>query len=220
MAACAYAEKLPLSAKEKSQLLTYRQAGQILCEDTASLDQAIRLDPQNALAYFLRARCSATNAEQAVVFYRKAIELKPEWKRYYVDVALLANGIESYKSSDEGLKIWQQALDSAPDDPRVYAGYANALRSRGKNTDAEAMLSRGAARNGPDAESASELCSMYIAENNLAKLRPVCETAVAGLSSEVLGTLAYQLSEIKEYALAEAAYRKAVERGPDPGNVS
>lgn len=219
-AACVHAEKLPLSAKEKSQVLTYKQAPQLLCEDKTSLDQAIRLDPQNALAYFLRARCRATNGEEAVNSYRKAIELKPEWKRYYVDVALLANGLESYKSSDEGLKVWQLALESAPDDPRVYAGYASALRLRGKNAGAEAMLKRGTATNGSDADSAYGLCSMYIAQKNPAKLRPVCQTAIAGLSSQVLGTLGYELSEIKEYALAEAAYRKAVERGPDPGNVS
>jgi superkiller protein 3 len=220
LAACAHAEKLPLSTKEKSQVLTYKQAAQLLCEDKTSLNQAIRLDPQNALAHFLRARCSATNIEEAVNSYRKAIELKPEWKRYYVDVALLANGLESYKSSDEGLKIWQLSLESAPDDPRVYAGYASALRSRGKNAEAEAMLRRGMATNGSDADSAYGLCSMYVAQKNLVKLRPVCETAIAGLSGQALGTLGYELSEIKEYALAEAAYRKAVESGPDPGNVS
>jgi hypothetical protein len=48
LAACVHAEKLPLSAKEKSQVLTYKQAPQLLCEDKTSLDQAIRLDPQNA----------------------------------------------------------------------------------------------------------------------------------------------------------------------------
>src|SRR5690349_20828421 len=74
LASCAHAEKLPLSRKEKSQVLTYKQAAQLLCEDKTPLDQAIRLDPQNALAYFLRARCSATNAEEAVNSYRKAIE--------------------------------------------------------------------------------------------------------------------------------------------------
>jgi tetratricopeptide (TPR) repeat protein len=220
LAACEHAEKLPLSTKEKSQVLTYKRAAQLLCEDKTPLDQAIWLDTQNALAYFLRARCSATNAEEAVNSYRKAIELRPEWKRYYVDVALLANGLESYKSSDEGLKIWQLALESAPDDPRVYPGYASALGSRGKNAEAEAMLKRGTATISSDADSAYGLCSMYIAQKDLTKLRPVCETAIAGLSSEALGTLGYQLSEIKEYALAEAAYRKAVERGPDPGNVS
>src|SRR5690349_9519906 len=46
LAACAHAEKLPLSAKEKSQVLTYKQAAQLLCEDKTPLDQAIRLDAQ------------------------------------------------------------------------------------------------------------------------------------------------------------------------------
>jgi superkiller protein 3 len=102
----------------------------------------------------------------------------------------------------------------------VYTGYASALRLRGKNAEAEAMLKRGTPMNGAGADSAYGLCSMYITQKNLAKLRPVCQTAIAGLSSQALGTLGYELSEIKEYALAEAAYRKAVERGPDPGNVS
>jgi len=44
------------------------------------------------------------------------------------------------------------------------------------------------------------------------EFRPACTTAIAGLSSGLLGTLAFQLSQINEYALAEAAYRKALER--------
>jgi hypothetical protein len=39
LAACAHAEKLPLSTKEKSQVLTYKQAAQLLCEDKTSLNQ-------------------------------------------------------------------------------------------------------------------------------------------------------------------------------------
>lgn len=220
LAACSDAEKRTLTPKQKSQVLTYEQAGQLLCQDTKLLDQAIVLDPQNALAYFLRGRCSATEAEDAVRSYRKAIELNPGWKRYYVDVALLANNLNSYKSSDEGLKLWQLALESAPDDPRLYAGYAGALESRGKKAEAEAMLKKGTALHGAGAESASGLCAMYIAQKNAEKLRPVCETAIAGAPSEALATLGYQLNQIQEYALAEAAYRRAVERGPDPGNVS
>lgn len=220
LAACVYAEKLPLSTEEKSQVLTFESVAQPLCEDKTLLEKAIQLDPQNALAYFLRASCSRGSGDEIVKTYRKAIELNPEWKRYYVDAALVANGAESYKSSDEGLKLWQLALASAPDDPRAYAGYASALRSRGKNAEAEAILKKGSALNASDAEAAYGLCSLYIAQKDTARLRPVCETAIAGGAIEALGTLGYQLSEIEEYGLAEAAYRKAVERGPDPGNVS
>ncbi len=214
--ACQHAKKLPLSAKEKSQVLTYEFSAQPLCDPKTPLDQAIRLDPQNAVAYFLRASCSSTKLEEALKSYLKAIELNPEWKRYYVDVAILANGAASYKSSEQGLKLWHLALESAPDDPRVYAGYGGALRSRGKNAEAEAMFQRGLAANPSDADSAYGLCSMYIDQKNSAKFRPACTTAIAGLSSGLLGTLAFQLSQINEYALAEAAYRKALERGPDP----
>lgn len=219
LSTCAHAEKLPLSTQEKSQVFTFECVAQPLCEDKTLLEKAIQLDPQNALAYFLRASYGQASADEVVKTYRKAIELNPEWKRYYVDAALVANGAESYKSSDEGLKLWQVALASAPDDPRAYTGYASALRSRGKNAEAEKILKKGSALNATDAEAAYGLCTLYITQKDTARLRPVCETAIAGLSSEVLGTLGYALSEIKEYGLAESAYRKAVERGPDPGNV-
>lgn len=213
--ACKRAEKLQPGAKEKSQILTYEFAAQPGCESKTLIDEAVRLDPQNALAYFLRPSCGTNKVEEAVKSYRRAIELNPEWKRYYVDVAIVANNADSYKSSDEGLKLWQLALESAPDDPRAYAGYGNALKSRAKYADAEAMFQKGLVANPSDAETASGLCSLYIEQKNLTKLRPSCTTAIR-LDSEQLETLAWQLSGIKEYALAESAYRKALERGFDP----
>lgn len=219
LAACKHAKRLPLSAKEKSHVLTYEYAAQSICDSKALLDEAIRLDPENSLAYFLRATCSATNVEETVKSYLKAIELNPEWKRYYVDVAILANSTGNYKSSEQGLKLWQLALESAPDDPRVYTGYASALMSHGKNAEAEAMFQEGLAANPSDADSLYGLCSLYIDQKNPAKFRPMCTTAIAGLSSGLLGTLAFQLGRINEYALAEASYRKALESGPDPQNT-
>jgi tetratricopeptide (TPR) repeat protein len=214
--ACRHAEKLLLSTKERSQVLTYEFITEPLGPESKTLlDDAIRLDPQNALAYFLRASCCTDKPEEAVKSYRRAIELNPEWKRYYVDVAILADSADSYKSSDEGLRLWQIALESAPDDPRSYAGYGNALKSRGKIAEAEAVFQKGLMANPYDARYASGLCSLYIEQKNLTKLRPSCTTAIR-LDSEQLETLAWQLNGIKEYPLAESAYRKALERGFDP----
>lgn len=220
VAACKLAEKRSSDAKEKSEVLTYEYVASPLSENNkTSLDRAIRLDPQNALAYFLIATRGSANADESVKAFRKAIDLRPEWKRYYVDVALLASGAESYKSSDDGLKLWQLALESAPDDPRVYAGFGRGLMARGKSAEAEAMFEKGVAANSSDSDSAYELCSMYIAQKNVAKLRPMCTAAIAGLPSYELDTLAYQLNQINEHSLAEAAYRKALEVGPDPQHV-
>ena len=77
--------------------------------------------------------------------------MNPEWKRYYVDVALLADNADSYRSSEQGLQLWQRALESAPDDLRVYAGYGNALEARGRIAAAEAMFQKGLAANPADA---------------------------------------------------------------------
>lgn len=216
MLACKRAQKLPLTAKEKSQVLTYEFVAQPPpINATTALDKAIALDPQNALAYFLRAHF-ATN-DQAVRFYLKAIELNPEWKRYYVDAALLSGNADSYKSN-KGLQLWQHALESAPDDLRVYAGYGNALRARGRIAAAEAMFQKGLAANSSDAQSAAGLCSLYIKENKRNKLRSACRSAV-GFSAAPLESLAFELSQAQEYALAELAYRKALERALDPRNV-
>lgn len=111
--ACKRAQKLPLTAKERSQVLTYEFVAQPPGNAATLLDKAIAVDPQNALAYFLRAHIAAN--DQGVRLYLKAIELNPEWKRYYVDVALLSDNADSYKSNDQGLQLWQRALESAPD---------------------------------------------------------------------------------------------------------
>jgi tetratricopeptide (TPR) repeat protein len=213
--ACKHAKKLQLSAKEKSQVLTYEFAAQSSSESKALLDEAIRLDPENALAYFSRASSGTAKVEEAVNGYQRAIKLNPEWKRYYVDVAIVADNADSYKNSEEGLKLWQLAVESAPDDPRAYAGYANALSRRGKTAEAEGIFQKALAANPSDAESAAGLCSLYIKQKNPTKLRPSCTTTIQ-LDSGELETLAWELGDLKEYALAESAYRKALERGFDP----
>jgi tetratricopeptide (TPR) repeat protein len=219
LTACSRAEKMPLSPKEKSQVLTSEFSARSSCDAKKKIDEAIRLDPQNALAYFLRAECTLTSVEESVKFYREAIELNPAWKRYYVDVAILMSGSESYKSSDELLKMWQTALESAPDDPRVYAGNGSALKSHGKNAEAEGMFQKGLALNPSDEGSATALCFQYIEQKNTAKFRPMCATAIA-LSSGQLEMIAYDLAQVQEYALVEAAYRKTLKRGSDPQHIA
>ena len=203
-AACGRALKLQLSPKDKSQVLTFEYGAQPGA-DAKLLDAAIGLDPQNALAYFLRPNLQS---------FLRAIELNPQWKRYYVDAALMAAGNPKYASTDEGLKLWQLALENAPDDPRAYPGYAKALRARGKTEAAEAMLRRGVAANPDDADSAAELCDLYIKEKDFAKLRPACRRAIEIPNSRV-DTLAEDLKDLKEYALAEAAFREWLQRYDD-----
>jgi tetratricopeptide (TPR) repeat protein len=214
--ACKRAQQLPLPAKERSQVLTYEFVAQPPGNAASVLDKAIALDPQNALAYFLRAHIAAN--DQGVRLYLKAIELNSEWKRYYVDVALLSDNANSYKSNEQGLQLWQRALESAPDDLRVYAGYGNALRARGRIAAAEAMFQKGVAADPSDAQSAAGLCSLYIKLRDVDKLRSACRTAV-GFSAAPLESLAFELNQVQEYALAESAYRKALGRGFDPQNT-
>ncbi len=218
--ACKRAGKLPLSAKERSLVLTYEYAAEPLYSPTMALDEAIRIDPENALAYFLRglATSSPNASDVGVRSYLRAIELNAEWKRYYVDVALLADNADSYKSNEQGLELWQRALESAPDDPRVYAGYGNALRARGRIAAAEAMFQKGLAADPTDALSAAGLCSLHIKQKNVDKLRSTCRTAV-GFSAAPLDSLAFELSQVQEYALAELAYRKALERVSDAQHI-
>jgi tetratricopeptide (TPR) repeat protein len=203
-AACQRALKLGLSAKEKSQVLTYKYVG-LQEPNSKLLDTAIALDPQNALAHFLH------NSLESLL---KAIELNPEWKRYYVEAALLGASDPKYASTDDGLKLWQLALQDAPDDPRVYSGYAKALKARGRTADAEAILKCGVAANPSDADSARELCELHIKAKDFSKLRPACQQAIR-VADRSVDMLAWELEEVKEYALAEKAYRVWLERYDD-----
>ena len=138
---CERAEKLRLPPKDKAEVLIYKYSAGPLCSPELPLDKALKLDPQNVLAYFLKAEailCTG-NRDAAIPLYIKAIELNPEWKPYYVDVGLLMNlgcaGCDSIV-----LKTWQLALESSPDNPRVLAGYGNALLTQKKTSEAQAMF--------------------------------------------------------------------------------
>jgi len=208
---CERAEKLRLPPKEKVEVLIYKYSAGPICTPELVLDKAIKLDPQNALAYFLKAEailCTG-NRDAAIPLYIKAIELNPEWKPYYVDVGLLMNlgcaGCDSIV-----LKTWQLALESSPDDPRVLAGYGNALLIQKKPNEAQAAFRKALERNPSDASAAFGLCQIYLGAPNLGPYRQLCETAIPGISDSELGSLAYQLEQKKDYSLAERAYRRAI----------
>jgi tetratricopeptide (TPR) repeat protein len=208
---CERAEKLRLPPKEKAEIFIYQYSAGPLCSPELPLDKAIKLDPQNALAYFLKAEailCTG-NRDAAIPLYIKAIELNPEWKPYYVDVGLLMNlgcaGCDSIV-----LKIWQLALETAPDDPRVLAGYGNALLSQKKTLEAQTMFRKALDRSPSDGVVAFGLCQIYIGSPGLGSYRSFCETAIPGISYSELGSLAYQLEQKKDYSLAEQAYRRAI----------
>jgi tetratricopeptide (TPR) repeat protein len=126
-----------------------------------------------------------------------------------VDVGLLKN-LGCPACDGIVLKTWQLALEFAPDDPRVLAGYGNALLAQKKTSEAQAMFRKALERNPSDAVAAFGLCQIYLSSPSLGSYRPFCETAIPGISDSELGSLAYQLEQKKDYSLAETAYRRAI----------
>lgn len=112
---CERAEKLRVPPKEKAEVLIFKYSAGPLCSSEVPLDKAIKLDPQNALAYFLKAE------------------------------AIMNLGCPACDSIV--LKTWQLALESAPDDPRILAGYGNALLAQKKTSEAQAMFCKAIERN-------------------------------------------------------------------------
>jgi tetratricopeptide (TPR) repeat protein len=219
--ACERAQKLRLAPKEKAEVIIYDFAAAPVCAPEPAVDHAIKLDPQNALAYFLKAesiRCYG-NWPGAVPLYLKAIELNPEWKAYYVDVALLMNG-DPAKFGDQLTKTWQLALSAAPDDPRGLTGYAQALALQKKTEEARAAFQKALDRDPADANAAYGLCQYYLDQKDPTHFRPLCKLATGGISSMELSTLGFLLNRADEPLLAEQAYRRAMQLDPkDPGNT-
>jgi tetratricopeptide (TPR) repeat protein len=219
--ACERAQKLRLSPKQKAEVILYEFAAAPVCTPEPAVDQAIKLDSQNALAYFLKAesiRCYG-NWPAAVPLYLKAIELNPEWKPYYVDVALLMNG-DTAKFGDQLTKTWQLALGAAPEDPRGLTGYAQALALQKKPEEARATFQKALDRNPSDADAAYGLCQYYLDHKDPAHFGPLCKLATGGISSMELSTLGFLLNRAEEPLLAEQAYRRALQLDPkDPGNT-
>lgn len=219
--ACEHAQKLRLPPKQKAEVIIYEFATAPVCTPEPAVDKAIKLDPQNALAYFLKAesiRCYG-NWPAAVPFYLKAIELNPEWKPYYVDVALLMNGNPD-QFGDQLTKTCQLALSAAPDDPRGLTGYAQALALQKKPEEARVVFQKALDRNPADASAAYGLCQYYLDQKDPAHFRPLCKLATGGISSIELSTLGFLLNRAEEPLQAEQAYRRALQLDPkDPGNT-
>lgn len=216
-AACQRALKLPLSSQRRSEVLTFLHDAQFSCgqgEDLKNLNEAIRLDPKNALAYFLKARAVECAGDMlgAVSLYLKAIELHPEWARYYVNVGEILNRYRG--GSEQAIQAWRRAVESEPDNARALAGYGVALRVAKQPAAAVPPL-RKAIELDPTLSSAHrDLCLVLAEAKALAELRPVCERAIELGSGLPLREIGAALEGAGEYMLAEKAYRRGLTTDP------
>jgi protein O-mannosyl-transferase len=101
--------------------------------------------------------------DEAIVHYRKAIELKPDYQfgNYNLGAALVQKG-----ELDEALQRLKWVLRDNPNDPRAYYTLANALSKQGNQNDAIAYYGR-ALRLEPDfADAHCNLANLMLERGN------------------------------------------------------
>ncbi len=133
---------------------------------SAMLDDAVKKDPNNAAAYFLRAAYGGEDGKAAQADYSKAITLKPEFVSAYVQRGTLMQGTDpgnamkdfdkaisldgnyeptyvnrsvlfsSQKAYDKALQDDQKAVELDGSDPAAYTNLGIGLVNQGKSQDA------------------------------------------------------------------------------------
>jgi tetratricopeptide (TPR) repeat protein len=93
--------------------------------------QAVRFDPQHAMAYNNLGHALATqgNLDEAIRHYQRALEINPRYTRAHANwgIALTAQG-----KFDEAIRHYQQNLRIDPTDAEVHNDWGNTLTAQGK----------------------------------------------------------------------------------------
>lgn len=213
VAACQRALKWRLTSQRRSEVLTFLLDAQLSCgqdEDLKNLNEAIRLNPKNALAHFLKARSLECQGDAlgAVPSYLKAIELHPEWARYYVNVGEILNRYQG--GSEQAIQVWRRAIESEPDNPRALAGYGTALRVSKQPAAAVPVLQKAIELDPTLSSAQGDLCLVLVGAKALTELRPVCEKAIELGTGLPLREIGAALEGAGEFMLAEKAYRRGL----------
>src|SRR5260221_210168 len=96
-------------------------------EAITAYDQAIRLDPNNAVTYYHKANCfqSLKRYEEALTAYDQAIRLNPNDARAYYDKGNSLNDLQRY---EEALTVYDQAIRLDPNHALAYYDKGDCLR--------------------------------------------------------------------------------------------
>ncbi len=101
--------------------------------------------------------------ENAVEYYRKAVELKP----HYVIYLSLANSLKRLGQTDEVYIAYKKAMEIKPDSIHVLKSYADFLRDEGKRQDALEIYKRAVAVDSLNSPVVYNLAALYAKTGNL-----------------------------------------------------
>ncbi len=103
--------------------LAYLKQGVSTSSAVGSFEQAIKLDPQFAEAYFNIASAYAgnnTDAEKAVEYFRKTIEIDPHFYKAYFGLGWFT--LMQKDDSPKAIEYFQKTLDQYPEFAEAYYG--------------------------------------------------------------------------------------------------
>jgi tetratricopeptide (TPR) repeat protein len=212
--------------------LQYELTGdaQSAAQSIESYKKALAIDPNSAVVKERLAEIYAKSQHirDAVVQAQEALQIDPKnvdahrlLARIYVrSLGDLESGDVQQENLAKAIEQFQAILKLDPRDTYSSLWLARLYRFENKHEDAEQVL-RGVVRQEPDNEPALEqLGQLLIDEGRLQEaVDLLAQAASDSASSDLYDLLGEAYSQLKDYAKAEAAYRKAVDGDPDdPGH--
>ena len=192
--------------------------------------KALELEPESPviLGHLAEIYAESQHIRDAVLLAQKALKIDPNnadahrlLARIYVRTLGDINaGQVQQENLEKAVQQFEAVLRIEPRDTRAALWLARLYRFENRPADAEKVL-RGILEHEPDDESALEQMSQLLIDENRSQeaIGLLTEAASESASPDLYDLLGDAYLEAKDFARAEAAYRKAVEEDPDdPGH--
>jgi len=203
---------------------------QSAAQSIESYKKALAIDPNSAVIKERLAEIYAKSQHirDAVVQAQEALEIDPKnvdahrlLARIYVrSLGDLEAGDVQQENLAKAIEQFQAILKLDPRDTYSSLWLARLYRFENKHEDAEQVL-RGVVRQEPDNEPALEQLGQLLIDEGRSQeaVDLLAQAASDSTSPDLYDLLGEAYSQLKDYAKAEAAYRKAVDGDPDdPGH--
>ncbi len=184
-------------------------------KSTANEAAPVEADQLTAEELFERAYAQeeANNYEEAIRYYKEAIQLNPAYDKAYYNLGCLLSDL---KRNNEAEAAYRKAIELNPSDEKTHFNLGHLLSDLKRNNEAEAAYRKAIELNPSDEKAHHNLGYLLsgLKRNNEAEAAYRKTIELNPAHENVHFNLGYLLSNLKRNDEAEAAYRKAINLNP------